>query len=145
MESTITFASNDLISIVFDGLYNYKTAAHPIHWLFTLNFNPQTLETITLSEKYIIDEALYNIFAEVAETNITNECDGVWPENWGTFSETICSKNHFIEGMIKEVDFYYYYAETGIVISYPVVHAMGDQKEGEISYDSLKKLVKETK
>jgi len=60
------------------------------------------------------------------------------PESWGTFSETICSKERFINGMTIGDEFSYYYTKNGVVISYPVVHALGDHKEVEISYDSLK-------
>ena len=41
----------------------------------------------------IIDETLYNIFVAVAEKI----------KKWETFSETIYTKEQFIEGMIKEL------------------------------------------
>ena len=41
----VTYEHEDFVSIVFEGLYNMKTAAHPINLLFSLNVNRCTNRT----------------------------------------------------------------------------------------------------
>jgi len=93
VKSTISFISDDLISIVFEGFYNYKSAAHPTNLLFSLNYNPQTMDTIAFTDKYIVDEALYKVFTKMAESNIKNECDGVCRKVGELFLKQYVRKN----------------------------------------------------
>lgn len=137
VEAQITYISESQISIVFDGLYNKKGAAHPVHWIFALNYDPSTNQRIYFKEKYSINSELYDIFANYAVENIKAENDGIWPHGWGAFSEELCSENAFIEGMKEESGFCYYINEAGVVISYPVPYALGDHKEVEIPEDKL--------
>ena len=138
MESQVTYNSDTHISIVFNGLLNRKKSAHPIHWLFSLNYNPQTLQIISFTEKYTVDNQLYRIFSELAEKMIKEECGGILPPGWDSFSEPICSEKDFLEGIIAEEEFCFYLQDTGVVISYPVPFALGDHKEVVIPYDKLR-------
>ncbi len=140
VEYRITYCTDDLVSIVFEGLYNYKKAAHPIHLLFTLNIDPQSGKEIAFADRYAIDDALYEAFAAQAEKDITEGAGGTWPEGWGTFSDAICSKAAFLNGLSSGDDFHVFYTAEGVGISYPVPYAMGDHLEVMLPYSALNAL-----
>lgn len=139
VNSKISYNSNDLISIVFEGIVNKKATAHPYHLFFTFNFNPKTQKQVAFSDMYILDEKLYNIFSQQAEKNILEQTDGVWPEGWDSFSQELCSKEKFLNGLIAVDEIYWYHIKNGIGISYPVPYALGDHKEVEIPDELLEK------
>ncbi len=133
----VAYRSEQLISIVFEGMYNKKGAAHPIHFLWALNYDPQTLEALSFSQQYQVDGALYSAFSEAAEKEIRADCGGKWPEGWGSFAEEICSEERFLEGLSQEGDFHHYFTADGVVISFPVPYALGDHMEALLPYDCL--------
>ena len=135
MESQITYESDNHISMVFNGLLNRRNSAHPIHWLFSINYNPQTLQIIPFSEKFTIDKQLYAVFADSAEKAIKEELEGVLPPGWESFREMIPSEQIFLEGMMVETEYSYYLHENGVVVSYPVPFAFGNHKEVIIKTD----------
>lgn len=137
MDYRITYCTEDLISIVFEGLYHYKKAAHPMHLLFTLNMNPASGNRLAFADRYAVDEDLYEIFAAQAETDISEDAGGTWPKEWGTFSETICGKSDFLTGLSAEKDFHVFYTTEGVGISYPVPYSMGDHLEVTLPYTAL--------
>ena len=133
IEGRTTYASDDMISVVFAGSLNKKTAPHPSSVFFTLNFNPATNEIIKFESLHTIDDALYQKFATQGKQNILNECDGVWPEEFDSFEETLCSKEKFFDGLKGNTNsINWYYTNGGIGFSYEVIHAIGDHKEVEI-------------
>ncbi len=131
----ISHQSTDIISIIFEGMLNQKDAAHPIHLLFTLNFHPETLKTVSLSDRYILDETLYQAFAQQAKADIRAQAGGQLPEDF--ISEMICSKDSFLDGLATEDEFCYYYTENKVGFSYPVSFALGGHIEVELSYSLL--------
>lgn len=139
MTSKISYASNELISIIFDGLVNERSAAHPIHEFFTINFNPATLKTISFSQHYLIDKDLYKTFSTIAEKDLLELCNGSWPDGWKSFSEELCSEEYFLKSMQNDT-FNYFYTANGIGISYPVPHPIGDHKEVIIPFSQLKEV-----
>lgn len=142
LDLKLSFSSEDLISIIFTGLYSKKNTAHPTHLFFTLNFHPKKMEIIDFSQQYIIDNELYTAFAAQGEKNWIEEVGGIWPEGWGSFSETLCSQDKFYNGLKTSDEYpsvFHYYTNKGVGFSYCVAHALGDHKEVELSYDVLKK------
>ena len=133
IEGRTTYASDDMISVVFAGSLNKKVAAHPSSVFFTLNFNPATNEIIKFESLHTIDDALYQKFATQGKQNIIDENDGVWPEEFDSFEETLCSKETFFDGLkVNTNSINWYYTNEGIGFSYEVIHALGDHKEVEI-------------
>ena len=59
IKSQIVLQEDECVSIVFEGMYNCRTAAHPTHLFFTYNFNPKSGERILYSDKYEIEDTLY--------------------------------------------------------------------------------------
>lgn len=134
----ISYISEDLVSVIFEGFLNKKETAHPYHLFFDFNFNPKTSKPVAFSERYFIDDALYDAFSQQAEKNILEQCDGQWPSGWKSFSEQLCPKDKFLEGIEKEETFYWYHTQNGVGFSYPVVFALGDHMEVELPYEALK-------
>lgn len=137
MESRVAYDSATHVSIVWTGLLNKKGTAHPTHCLLALNYNPQTLQIIPFSRKYIVDKQLYSTFSNLAAKMLEEECNGILPSGWDSFYEPICSEKEFIDGLNTEDGFYYYLQDTGVVISYPVPFAMGDHKEVVIAQGTV--------
>ena len=148
INSTISYISDDLISIVFTGFLNNKNAAHPLNLFFTCNFNPNTMQEIRFLDRFVADETLYQKFAEQGEKNILAEVDGEWPQGWGAFSDELCSKEQFLSGLRNEnttcSSVCCYYTAQNIGFSYSVAHALGDHKEVELPYTALSKRVEHT-
>lgn len=132
--------SDEMISIIFEGLFSYKKAAHPVNVFFTLNIDPANGQKISFADRYVIDDALYDVFAAYARKDITEKAGGTWPENWGSFSEAICDKDAFLDGLSSSKDFHVFYTDEGIGISYPVPHVMGDHLEVVLPYSEVVKI-----
>lgn len=137
VDSQVTYRTEECVSVVFQGLYNKKSAAHPTHLLYAVNYHPDTLEVFSFAETYLLSDELFETFSSIAIANILKGCGGEWPATWGPFEEDICTKQSFLSGMKDGKEFNYYYTETGVVISYPVPFVMGDHLEVEIPYASL--------
>ncbi len=122
----ITYNTLQQISIVFEGMSNYKTAAHPLHILFSLNIDPVRGERCLFSDTYPLDNTTYTLFAQYADREIREQADPEWLQTWEGFAETLCDQDTFLTGMATETDFCHYRTEEHVVIAYPVPHAMGD-------------------
>lgn len=133
LSGSISYQSADTISVVFEGILNLKGTAHPTHLFFTLNFNPKTTEIISFLDRYVLDDELYGDFATQAQANILEQTDGQWPAGWGTFSETLCSKERFLEE-VASGEICFYYTEDRIGFSYEVPFALGNHMEVELPY-----------
>ena len=136
-QSRVEYYSETVVSIVVEGLYNKRGTAHPIHFLWTLNYNPETLETVSFSQQYKVDADLYRVFSQTAQSDIIALCDGKWPAGWGDFEEAICSEDRFLEGLSANGNFYYYFTENGVVVSIPVAYVMGNYMEVFLPYNTL--------
>lgn len=136
-EYKITYYSNDLISITFEGLLNHKTAAHPTHLFFTLNIDRHTKERIFFKDRFTVNEDLYKTFCDSAEIDITDKAEDL-TEPFENFFDSICSFEKFRDGMTVENEFFAYYTEYGIGISYPVPFALGNHIEVGIPYSIIK-------
>ena len=135
----LTLSTEDTLSIVFEGFYNRKTAAHPTNLLLTLNIDPRTAERIALADRYVIDDALYETFVAYAEADLTQKLGG-WPENWRPFSEEIYGKDRFLNNLDARTHgeaLRVFFTEEGLGVSYPISHVMGDHMEIVLPYDEL--------
>ena len=138
LSGRVTFQSDELVCVVLEGMHNVRTAAHPNHLFSTRNFDPQTGETIRFSDRYVIDEALYEAFAASAVAFITERADGgTWPKGWGSFAEMFCDEEEFINGLTAEEEYHALYTEDGLYISFPVAYALGGHMEVPIPDSAL--------
>ena len=125
-EAYIAFQNENKASILFKGTYAPITAAHPTHFMWSLNYNPITLVRYRFSDIYKVDSMFYRYFQKEAEASILESTDGKWPYGWGEFSQDICPEDSFIEGMSTEREFQFYFGEESISIIYPVPFALGN-------------------
>lgn len=137
LEARVICRTKDLVSIAFEGTLDQKDAAHPVSLFLILNYNPETLTQVHFYDLYVVDEALYRAFAEKAENVLLQELGGQWPDGWRGFAEEICSEEQFMKGLQSESDYAWFLTETGVVISYPVPHVLGDQRQVELPYSAL--------
>ena len=128
----VSLNTENLVSIVFDGIYNYRSAAHPTNLFFTLNINPKTAETVGFTDTYVLDDAVYELFTESALEYISKLTEDITVD-------PICTKDEFIDGIKNQNEFYCYYTDKSVGISCPVPHALGDHLQGEIPLTKLKK------
>lgn len=139
LDYRVTSLTDDVISIVFDGMINLKMSAHPTHLFFTLNIDRKNEQIIRFEDRYVVDDALYDTFAEYAQKDLMEMAQSdVWPENWDTFSEMFCRKESFLNAITSANESHFYFTEQGVGISYPVAHVMGDHLETVIPYSELK-------
>ncbi len=130
----VALYTDNIISIIFEGLSNYRNAAHPNHLLFTLNIDTKTGEPVLFAQKYKVDSELYTIFIETAKEQLTHI---------NLSEDTLISlfdEDTFIDGLMLEEDVCVYYTSVGIGISYPVVYALGNHIEIEIPYNKLRSI-----
>jgi len=127
------YRSEEIVSVIFHGTIYLKSAAHPMLVFFSLNYDPNTLETIRFSEIHSATQELYYVFASEGEKMIREENGGTWPQAFGSFSEVFCSKEEFLKGLATDcpVDqrIYFYYTEDKIGFSFSTVFALGGHKE----------------
>ena len=133
----ISFADDEMLSVVFSGLMNTKSAAHPTNVLFSININLKKLTKVRFSELYLINNDLYLTFSKLAEDAIIELAGGRWPLGWGDFGSELCSEEDFIIGMELENEYYWYFVDDGIYISYPVPYALGNHLEVLIPHELI--------
>lgn len=138
LDHEVTYQTENLVSIVFRGMYHASDAAHPTNILFSINLSPILGSRIYLRKLYSIDQALYQEFSAAATQALLSQMDGQWPDGWGSFSETLCDWERFRLGMYQESDFHWYCTPEGITVSYPVPHSLGDHQEVTLPFSCFR-------
>ncbi|MBE6587184.1 MAG: hypothetical protein E7647_02070 [Ruminococcaceae bacterium] len=138
LDGTVTRSDEKMISIKFEGLVNYMTAAHPNHVLFSVNVDKATGERVLFADKYNITDELYSVFLTYAQAEI----DSVAGEGTVSVEEQLCPKDSFIKGLSDESTVCVFYSGESIVISYEVPFAVGGHREAEIPLSELSQFEK---
>ncbi len=134
----IGYISDDFVSIFFEGMYNCKTAAHSNNILFTLNYDLKNKREVAFSEVYNINKDMYDIFTDISVKTIAEKAiGGVYPEEWGDFSDFLCSYEMFERELKSGDEVCAYFGADSLVISYTVSHSVGGHFETEIPYEML--------
>lgn len=128
------YRSEQMVSVIFQGMVNLKSAAHPMHVFFSINYDPNTLKTISFSDLHEVTNELYLAFSSEGEKAIREENGGAWPQGLGSFSEVFCSKDSFVKGLASDCPaherVYYYYTEHETIgFSFSTEHALGGHRE----------------
>lgn len=119
-------SQSSVVSIIFEGLLNCKTAAHPVNLFTALNLNIETNERVYFKDRFSLNRDTYNTFAEYAQNDLKEAASEEFLDVADSFCEKICGYEAFIAGMETEVDFHTYFTKDAVGISYPVSHSMGD-------------------
>ena len=135
--SRVTQCDDTLVSIVFEGMLNNRSAAHPTQLFFTLNYNPQTNRTVAFSDIYSLDDSLYASFLQAVRQKTSVRAGDDWKTMEESFLNEYCSQDDFNREMTRKDIFRYYFTETGIGVGFPVPHAVGDYVEVEISQGDM--------
>lgn len=138
LEGTVTRSDEEIVSIKFEGLINYMTAAHPNHVLITVNIDKATGERVLFSDRYSVTDELYYIFLRYAQ----KEIDSVVGEGVVSVEEQYCKKDSFIKGISDESTVCVYYSGESIFISYEVPFAVGGHREARVPLSELSNFTK---
>ena len=139
-------------SVVFEGMTNYKVAAHPNHNFYSLTIDIEKNRIVKLSD-------LYNInmnFVQLIRKEFKEQSRLRFAEKTGTLSEEVAE---YVEDLLSDyadmdllnwlcladtIDsgFYSFLTDMELGISIPLSFAMGNHIEIMISYDKLKEYIK---
>ncbi len=132
LEGETVYNGDDHISIVYKGIYNNKTAAHPTNLCFCVNLNAQA-ERVWFIDHYLISDELYEVFADYAQAEI----DKKYEDAGLSVRDMLCPKDSFIRGIMDETTVNAYRTEDVIGFIYSVPHAVGDYQIVEIPISEL--------
>ncbi|MDR0812422.1 MAG: hypothetical protein LBO63_00240 [Oscillospiraceae bacterium] len=138
----ITLLNAEVASIVFEGMFNRETAAHPISVFETANINLENGELIMLNDVYSVDDGFFEIYL----SHLKAFCQENYPsEQWLEIYEYVEQDESFKENFILAdtgEGISSYFTESGVGISYPVIFALGDHIEVVIPYEEIAEYVK---
>lgn len=138
LDGTVARSDENIISIKFEGLVNYKTAAHPNHILFTVNIDKSTGKRVLFADKYNITNELYDVFLRYAQAEI----DSIAGMGAVSVEEQLCTVDSFINGISDESNVCVYYSDESIVMSYEVPFAVGGHREATVPITELSEFEK---
>ncbi|RDU23827.1 polysaccharide deacetylase family protein [Anaerosacchariphilus polymeriproducens] len=138
---------SDFLSIRFLGYVSYQQSLHPNNFIYTLNIDLKKQLVIKLSDLLTINQDLADSLKQgkyigpheeqspelleyvKSELNATDN-EG-WIQNLTNADSTDVN---------KDIDYFSYWTNNGVVITIPVSHASGDYAEIEIPYNNLTNL-----
>ena len=128
----ITMKNDALISIVFDGLGNVITAAHPNNILFSVNIDLENSSKVRLQDIYTVDNEFVDTYKENFLQKTATEKSSII-DNYSNdeLFELLRESDDFTNGV------YSYITDEKLVISFAVPHAIGDHIETEINYQEI--------
>ena len=125
----VSLNDDGVISLIFEGMSNYSTAAHPNHLFWTLNIDAVIGERVFFNDVYIVNDDVYDKFLGYAQAVI----DSIMGEDVSVkVDESMCTRESFLENIIDETGVCVYYTETAIGFSYETPHAFMGHQEVEI-------------
>ena len=134
LDCRISYISDEIASVIFEGMYYGKTAAHPTFCFYSLNIDRRTNEQLKLYDLIPTNDAMYAAFVQCAYQSMKEKADPAWLAGVN-FYDIVCSDGDFTGCFYDRSNAARaYFTETGIGISYPVSHPLGDHQETEIPY-----------
>jgi hypothetical protein len=141
LDYNISFQNQSIISIVFKGLGNVKTAAHPNHNFFTLNIDVKNGNQIKLFDIYTISDNFKKIYFEAAKKQN--------PDMVSIVEDLRTVDLHSTERKFKLADSFdavqSYLTPDGLGLSMPVAFALGNHFETVIPYNKITPYLKSKK
>ncbi|SEW16299.1 hypothetical protein [[Clostridium] fimetarium] len=129
----ITFSNKRLISIVFSGFGNVRTAAHPNNIFYSLNIDLEACSKIKLQDICSINSNLVKIYREKWAQQ-TDEVRAVILRDYN--DDDLIKAFTQADNLGSSV--YSYLTSNGVAFSLSVSHAIGDHIETEINYQEIK-------
>lgn len=134
LDCRTTYLCDEFASLVFEGLYNYKSAAHPVHELFALNINRLTNERVKLKDIWLVNDKFYEIYQPYAREKLASILADEYKD---VPLEQFVTKESFLAGLETEKEYCVYYTQSGMVVSCPTSHAIGHHLDVEVPYEKL--------
>jgi hypothetical protein len=128
----VTYNTQEVISIRFDGYSYYEGAAHPSQFLYTVTLNVEKAETVTLPDLVQISEEFYKALTEGTYTSEGFDMSAEYeaaikdmflsgdPAYWLDELKNADKPGHAVAS---------YLTEDALAVSVPVPHVMGDHVE----------------
>ena len=129
----VSYSSNTLVSVIFSGLVNVRTAAHPNNIFFTVNIDPQKSELVKFNDRYQMNSALINTFYRRAQEQVPSYVYSYLTQNRQEIEKDLNSIDDPSSGNYT----YSYFTAKGVGISVPTIFAIGDHAEVELTYADL--------
>jgi hypothetical protein len=139
---TVTYNSPEILSVYFNGYSNYRTAAHPNQFFYTVTIDVAKQKAVTLSELVSINpdllEALIGGKYSAVGYDMTEEYAASIKDYLGDMKT---NPDYWLE-KLKNADKVGYSAASyltpdALVVSIPVPHVMGDHIEIALNYKDL--------
>ena len=144
---------NNFVSIVFEGLCNYKGAAHPTHYFNSLTIDIKKCELVVLSDLYRIDTDFVELVQKKYKEQIRQDLatkTGVPIEMIAEFFEesfSVSSEKFLFEvlcqtGAIdRNTELCFFLTDTALGISIPVPYTLGNHYELLIPFNELEPFI----
>ena len=132
LEGETKYTGDELLSVVYTGMYNCKTAAHPNNMCFSINLNDKA-ERVYFKDIYDVSDELYEVFADYAQADI----DARSAMEDISVRDMLCTKDSFLAVIENESTVNFYMTEDSVGFIYSVPHAMGDYLTVEIPLTEL--------
>lgn len=133
------YRTDSFVSITFEGILNLKTAAHPIHLFYSANLDPTTGEKILFSDRFVVEEALYQAIEAVGNREFKILCGESWDPEKISFS-ALCPQEKFLTTLQENTshgEVCFYETEDFVGFSFSVPFVMGNHWEVELPRSSF--------
>lgn len=145
----IVRSDDEYFTVTFEGLYNFREAAHPIHYFDAITIDVKACKVVLLDNLFRIDSN----FIELLRAKFKEQIRPGLAERAGTSVEDV---SEYVEECFPELSdevminallernpgsrfgFSAFMTDTAIGISVPLSFALGSHFEVMISYDELK-------
>ena len=126
---------NDIVSVIFNGMGNIKTAAYPNRIFLTLNSTISENKKIKLSNVLVFNKSLVKILRQKVQENYQDDIKEIFDFLYGSDDELfdllmLCDSN--------ETACCSYYMEDRLGISLPMNHVGGDQIFIEFNVEDIR-------
>ncbi len=136
LDAELTLCDTDMISIMYTGEAVFKDAAQPVHLAFSLNLDAHTLKEVSFSERYMVGEEMYGMFASASAEAMTAKWGEKYEEEVGSFADAVCKSEDF-SARIADGSIIVYYTENDAVLSFPIASELGGRIEVAVPHVQL--------
>lgn len=127
LEYSITYQSDEVLSVIFTGLGNVQGAAHPNHLFYSLNIDLNCGKVLYLSDLCAIDQTLVDEIQTAAKEQLSEpimqyleqNSDEKWLELLGEADKVHCGVRSYL-------------TQSCLVVAIAVPYAIGDWVEVEV-------------
>lgn len=123
---SVSFQSEELICFLFEGTLNDENAAHPSNVAFSISISLTDKKLINISSLFEMNETFVQAFR--AQLNTVADHDRFSENDWEKVSSYIenFSDEEIMNILLKEPEKTLAIQDGGIIVLFPVPHAIGD-------------------